>query len=274
MKFTPKQPPTNVNVSKTHPLKEFLILACGLLLIIVGIYVLLGLAVDLVAPRISPETEEKMARMFMGSRRWAGEGTDREKAVQAIVGKIQADCARLPYHFTIHVVHSPMINALALPGGHIIVFTGLLEKVDSENELAFILAHEMGHYAHRDHLRAFGRGMIFTAISATLFGADSPLATMIGQALNLTELSFSRSQETWADEFGLQVLNCAYGHAGGATDFFEKIPKEQDPGRFGHYFASHPANLERIRHIRSFAGELGYRFNKTREMPDRIRPAG
>ncbi len=47
--------------------------------------------------------------------------------------------------------------------------------------------------------------------------------------LNITELSFSRGQETAADEFGLDVLQCAYGHAAGATDFFRKIPVSQDP---------------------------------------------
>jgi len=76
--------------------------------------------------------------------------------------------------------------------------------------------------------------------------------------LNITELSFSRGQETAADEFGLDVLQCAYGRAAGATDFFRKIPVSQDPGRFGHYFASHPENQRRISHLEELIGRKGY----------------
>ena len=45
------------------------------------------------------------------------------------------------------------MNAVALPGGNIVVFAGLLKEIKSENELAMILGHELGHFAHRDHLR-------------------------------------------------------------------------------------------------------------------------
>ena len=57
MKFTPRRIETNVNVSKTHPLKEFAILAGGLLAIVIGVYLVLGLAVDLIVPRISMNLE-------------------------------------------------------------------------------------------------------------------------------------------------------------------------------------------------------------------------
>ena len=59
MKFTARQPGINVNVSPTHPLKEFAILAGGLLAIVVGVYLALGLAVDLIFPRLSMDLEKK-----------------------------------------------------------------------------------------------------------------------------------------------------------------------------------------------------------------------
>jgi Zn-dependent protease with chaperone function len=162
---------------------------------------------------------------------------------------MQQQCAGLPYNFKVHYQSSPQFNAVALPGGHIFVFSGLFNAAAAENELAFVLAHEMGHYANRDHLKAMGRGFVLLAVSTALFGADSGLSGFLGNGLSLTELSFSRAQETRADEFALAALNCTYGHVGGALEFMRKFPKEADPGKVGHYFSSHPEIERRIGHL-------------------------
>jgi Zn-dependent protease with chaperone function len=83
----------------------------------------------------------------------------------------------------------------------------------------------------------------------------------------LTELSFSRKQETQADEFALETLHCHYGHVAGATDFFGKIPKAADPGRFGHYFASHPENRRRIRHLEDLTRDRNYPLGDVVALP-------
>ncbi len=268
MKFTARQPGTNVNVSKTHPLKEFAILAGGLLAIVVAVYVALGLVVDLIVPRLSMDLEEKLAGAFVGRLIQADEVADATRTVQAMVDQLQAQCAPLPYTITVHVQESDAINAAALPGGHMIVFTGLLGEMTSENELAFVLAHELGHYAHRDHLRGLGRALVLMTASTVLLGADNSISNMIGQGMLLTELSFSRKQESQADEFALETLACHYGHVAGATTFFKKIPKEGDPGRFGHYFASHPENRRRIDHLDQLARERNYTIGELKPLPD------
>jgi Zn-dependent protease with chaperone function len=94
--------------------------------------------------------------------------------------------------------------------------------------------------------------------STLLLGADNSINSMIGQGLVLTELSFSRKQESQADEFALETLFCHYGHVADATSFFSKIPEDGDPGRFGHYFASHPENRRRIERLKELAQERGY----------------
>ena len=261
MKFTPRpvENETNVNVTPTHPLRELAVLLGGLLVFIAGAYLLLGLLVDVVVPRISHETEQQLADLFVGMVKEGADVADKTTAVQGLLDRLNKQCVQLPYTFEVHVRESATLNAMALPGGHIVVFTGLLEKVGSENELAFILAHEMGHYAHRDHLRGFGRAMVFMTVSAVLFGADSGVSRIVGQVLNLSEMRFSRGQETWADEFAQDILNCHYGHVAGATDFFRNISKEHDPGVFGHYFASHPENRRRIAHLENRARLLGFR---------------
>jgi len=79
-------------------------------------------------------------------------------------------------------------------------------------------------------------------------------------------MSFSRKQEAKADEYGLEMLNCVYGHVGGATDFFSRISKEKDPSIFGHYFSSHPENQDRINHINLIIKERGLKKEKLKTM--------
>ena len=267
MKFTPRRPATNVNVSPTHPLKEFAILAGGLLAIAVGVYMALGLAVDLIVPHISLGLEKKMAGAFMGRFAETDETAEITRSLQALVDRLQTQCTEFPYKITVHVQASKAVNAAALPGGHMLVFSGLLEEMTSENELAFVLAHELGHYAHRDHLRGLGRALVLMAASTVLLGADNSVSDMIGQGMVLTELSFSRKQETQADEFALETLFCHYGHVAGATAFFEKIPKADDAGRFGHYFASHPENRRRIHHLEDLTRDRGYSVGNLNPLP-------
>lgn len=258
MKFTARQPGINVNVTPTHPLKEFAILAGGLLAIVIGVYLALGLAVDLIVPRLSMDLEKKLAGAFIGKFVETDAAADTTRSLQALVDRLQGRCAPLPYTITVHVTESDAVNAAALPGGHMVVFSGLLAEMTSENELAFVLAHELGHYAHRDHLRGLGRALVLMTASTVLLGADNSINSMIGQGMVLTELSFSRKQESQADEFALEALFCHYGHVADATSFFSKIPKDGDPGRFGHYFASHPENRRRISHLEDLAQERGY----------------
>lgn len=258
MKFTARQPGINVNVSPTHPLKEFAILAGGLLAIAVGVYLALGLAVDLIVPRLSIDLEKKLAGALIGRLVETEEVDTTTRSLQALVGRLQDRCAKLPYNVTVHVTESDAVNAAALPGGHMVIFTGLLAEMTSENELAFVLAHELGHYANRDHLRSLGRSLVLMTASTLLLGADNSINSMIGHGMVLTELSFSRKQESRADEFALETLFCHYGQVAGATAFFKKIPEDGDPGRFGHYFASHPENRRRISHLKDLAQERGY----------------
>ena len=262
MKYTARQPDSNVNVTPTSPLREFFLLTAGLLGMVIVIYIVLGLAVDLIAPRISTKLEN------IRSIEAKDIDSERGSYIRSLLEDLQERCAQLPYLVKVHIRQASTVNAAALPGGHIIVYTGLLDKVDSENELAFVLAHEMGHFAHRDHLRGMGRAFVFITISTLLFGTDSNISKMLVHGLNITEMSFSRKQEARADEFALETLHCDYGHVAGATDFFEKISKEGDPGKFGHYFASHPESRKRISHLENIIRSREFKLGKRKPLPE------
>lgn len=260
MKYRARLPATNVNVTPVSPIREFLVLLGGLAAILIGVYIALGLAVDLLVPYLPIKVEQRMAGLFSDLGTDDEAADPRVRSVQAIVDRLQGDCADLPYSVTVHVAEDEHVNAAALPGGHIVVFSGLLETVTSENELAFVMAHELGHFANRDHLRVLGRSAVFLAISAAVLGSDSSLGNLLADGIGLTELGFSRTQESRADTYALSIVNCAYGHVGGSTDFFKKMAAEDQTGVFGHYFSTHPENRDRMDRLTEIARERGYRI--------------
>ncbi len=123
------------------------------------------------------------------------------------------------YNFTIYLSDSDDVNAIALPGGRIVVFKGLLDQVESENELAMVLAHELGHFAHRDHMRGLGRGLGLAVATALLLGENNSASGLISKAVLTFQVKYSQSQESAADQFGVDLLTARYGHAGGAPAF-------------------------------------------------------
>jgi len=257
--YTPGLPKHNYNVSPVSPIKELLILLGGLLTIIVVFYILLGVGADMLVSHISPETEQKLASILPDRFDSTKKRSNQEIWPQQLVDRIEEKkCVDLPYPLTVRIVDSKIVNAMALPGGHIVVFRGLLERMQSENELSFVLGHEMGHFKNRDHLRSLGRGLVFAFISTLTGSSGGSVSRLIGRIVQVTESGFSREQESAADAFGLQTLSCMYGHVGGSADFFKHMPQKNDPGHIGHYFSSHPENVKRIRALRALSKKKGY----------------
>jgi predicted Zn-dependent protease len=83
-------------------------------------------------------------------------------------------------------------------------------------------------------------------------------------------LSYSRKQETQADEFGADILNCHYGHVAGVTDFFQKLLKENpgEKGFAGHYLSTHPETNRRIQHLEDYCRSRGFAQKDLQKLPD------
>ena len=258
MEYSNKLPDGNVNISQESPLKEFAILFAGIVGIALAVYFVLGLLIDYSVKRLSIEQEQALS-ISLGNNWVEGDHSKKAESIQAIVDLLQNKCAHLPYEIRVRIFDDEMINAAALPGGTILVFTGLLNSMESENELAFVLAHELGHFKNRDHLKGMGRLLVLAVGSVFLFGPNNPVAELAFSSINLAESSFSRGQESEADEFALKILQCGYGHVGGATDFFSTmIEKESGSKIFGHYLSSHPDSQKRIDDINNQAKQAGY----------------
>jgi len=257
VKFTPKHLDGNVNVSKTHPLLELLWLAGGLLLLTLVFYLVLGVTSDLAVAKIPIKAELWLGEYFIGNYE-ATESAPLRQRLQKLLDNLPADSPLHDYTFSVQLVENETINALALPGGHIVIFSGLLEQAESENELAMVLAHELGHFAHRDHLTRLGRGLGLTFATMLIFGEDSSASRLVTNLFLVTESHYSRQQEAAADSWGLDLLVASYGHAGGATDFFRRVGEKSD-SHIPYLLASHPHPDDRVNELQELIAAKRYR---------------
>ncbi len=262
MKFDPSLPEDGINVSRTHPLREALLLVGGVAAIALAVAAVAAVSVDLVAPHIPIELEVRLFSGWFDRAVEADAAVDpREQSLAELLGRMAGHWPESPYAFEIAIWDVPEPNAVALPGGVIAVTHGLLENVESENELAFVLGHELGHFRHRDHLRGLGRGVAFSlllvAVGVGGGGSAVELASLAGE---FAQRGFDREQEIEADRFGLALLAAEYGHVAGAEAFFEHLPELGGPGEgaLASYFSTHPLHADRIQALQATAREMGW----------------
>ncbi|MEF9426581.1 MAG: M48 family metallopeptidase [Candidatus Mariimomonas ferrooxydans] len=263
MKHTAKELKGNVNVSRTSPIKEFFILLSGVLGIVILVYVALGFAVDFIVPGLPSEIEQNLGSLYSGiyvNTEKTGAGIRLQKILDELVEKNSLINFKRQEEseYKVHLVPYSQANAIALPGGNIVVFSALIKEVDSENALAFVLAHELGHFANKDHLRGLGRRLVLLSISTALLGADSSVSSFIMNSLLNVEMKFSRRQEAMADIWALDLLNRRYGHVSGASEFFKNMSKKEKKGRILYYFTTHPYPEDRINALEDRIQEKGY----------------
>jgi len=262
VKFDPSLPEDGINVSRTNLLREALLLVGGVAAIAIAVAFAAAVAVDLVVPHIPIELELRLFSGWFDRAAKTDAAVDpREQPLAKLLDRMVGHWPECPYGFEIAIWDTPEPNAVALPGGVIAVTRGLLEKVESENELAFVLGHELGHFRNRDHLRGLGRGIAFSlllvAVGVGGGGSAVELASLAGQ---FAQRGFDREQEIEADRFGLALLAAEYGHVSGAAAFFEHLSELGGPGEgaLASYFSTHPLHADRIQALHGTAHEMGW----------------
>jgi Zn-dependent protease with chaperone function len=155
------------------------------------------------------------------------------------------------YRFEFHLVDDPTPNAFALPGGIIVVHSGLVKATRRPEELAGVLAHEIEHVEQRHGLAALAKDMGWR-LTWTLFAGDWAGGLASEAALQLGSLKFSRDAEREADHGGLQRLADKRIDPSGMADFFATLQANGNeagpPG--GSFLSTHPVSAERERDMR------------------------
>src|SRR5450755_587279 len=154
--------------------------------------------------------------------------------------------------FTIKVIDSDVVNAMALPGGFFYVNSGLILAADEEAELAGVMAHEIAHVAACHAARENTRGNIMNLASIPLIFVGGAVGyagyEAAGLVLPLTFLKFSRGFEAQADYLGLQYMYKAGYDPQAFVAFFEKVQamEKKKPGTLAKAFSTHPQTPDRI----------------------------
>ena len=259
MDFEPRTPKEGINVSKEHPLVEATTLIVGLSIIFAIIVVALIFMVEIALYFVPVEKEAALFEDWLPEDILTVSPNDeRLEKLETVLWRLSRHYPESAYKFRIEIDDSETMNAMALPGGLIVVTAGLLDKVETENELAFILGHEMGHFRNRDHMRALGRGVVISIMFATISGSGA--GTELGASIaDLTLRGFSRGQEAAADEFGLGIVQQEYGHVANSWRFFERIDEEEHISiEFLTYLSTHPSPDDRVDDLINQAGENGW----------------
>jgi len=179
-------------------------------IVLLGVYV-----VPIVADRLVPfvpqaferrlgEAVDKQAEAMFGGKRCTG--AEGQAAFSALVDKLKV-AGGLDVPLSAAVLSSRTPNAFALPGGKIFLLDGLIQKADNPDEIAGVLAHELGHVKHRDHLRQLIQTGGTSFLFGLLFGDVSGAGAVIFASRTLLNASYSRDAEQNADDFAVDVMH-------------------------------------------------------------------
>ena len=182
--------PEGINVSDTHPLADFAYLVAGVAGICFALFVSMYALAGWLLPFVPFSLEQRILETVADLEDYAEEERSEEDLEKEVYLRELADrlLASQPLpegmSITVHYYPSEQKNAFATLGGHVIINQGLLDSVQTENGLAMVLGHEIGHVVNRDPLMASGRAAVTVAALALIGGIsqNSVAETEIGRA--------------------------------------------------------------------------------------------
>jgi predicted Zn-dependent protease len=222
-------------------------------------------------PSISPpgeDEETKISREFRREAKKEFKFTNHpevERYIDRIGRRILAATGPLSFDYRFFVVEESQLNAFSVPGGSIYVFTGLIERVKSTDELAGVLGHEIVHAKGHHMVRSSGPDAmsILSLLSMALLarsGSGAQAAGVVGQAVAATrQAAYSRQLELESDTLGTRYMAAAGYDPKGAIGFLKTLDQERalNPIDVPAYILSHPITQERIANAELVVKSLG-----------------
>lgn len=179
-------------------------------------------------------------------------------ALETMIERIGAE-TDLPYDITVTVLNHQMVNAFALPGGQVTIFRGLLEDAGSADEVAAVLAHEIGHVVNRDPTRDALRTAGSVGVLGLLFGDFAGGTVVLMLTNQLINAQYSQAAETRADQYATEIMTRGGYDAGAIATFFERLEAEHgDVEGLGAHFLSHPQMRDRIEASQAARARAGF----------------
>lgn len=160
--------------------------------------------------------------------------------------------------WTFAVLDTDEVNAFAAPGGYIYVTRGLMNLAGSDDEIAGVVAHEMGHVDKKHSVRQAEKAGLMTAlvVGLGLNKKTKDIAPYAAIAAYFTNLKFSRDDEYEADECAVKYTHAAGYNPAGIIDFFNKINTNSKSSKVTKYFSTHPPTSDRIKAVEKQIAKL------------------
>lgn len=235
-----------------------LMLPLGFIAVLLAVYFwVLPWAAERAVPLLPTSVDTRVGdAMFNGMGTTLTIDTARSAALQRFGDRLKlAPTFNLHYH----VVDDAQVNAFAMPGGHIVVYTGLLDRMTEPAELAALLAHEGTHVEKRHSTRSLARQLSGNMFLAVVLGDASGLVgAAAAQADQLRGLGYSRDLETEADTIGIRLLHNNGVDPNGMLQLLELLQAEaQDMPEAAEFLSSHPLTKERIATAQQVIASVG-----------------
>ncbi|MDZ4844452.1 MAG: M48 family metalloprotease [Chitinophagales bacterium] len=160
------------------------------------------------------------------------------------------------FTWEVKIIHDDAtLNAFCAPGGYIYVYTGLIKFLDSEDQLAGVLGHEIAHADKRHSTQQLTKSYSISLLLQVVLGENAQLLSEIAQGL--VSLKFSRSDESEADEYSVKYLCPTEYNAAGASGFFDKLIQLEQAGGTPQFLSTHPNPDNRVADINAHKTESG-----------------
>jgi len=181
--------------------------------------------------------------------------------VKQIGERVASVSDRKEVSYTFRVIDDDDVNAFALPGGYIFIFRGLIEEVESDDELASVIAHEIAHVVARHSVKRLQGGIGFNILQILMVTTRAPDINRVNAALGQLIMAYSREDEALADKTAVKYLRKAGYDPMAMIDFLKKLQKvrRKAPVRTYSAYRSHPLIADRIRIVKQeLIGEIEF----------------
>lgn len=222
----------------------------------------LGVASSHAVEALPISVDQKIGELAMESMPLQGKRVDDPvlvKAVDEIVGRLKPHAGEKGMDFDVTIVDAAIVNAYCLPGGKIVLYTGLLNAAESPEQVAGVLAHEMAHATERHGLKRIANSIgIVVGVNLLLGDVSGLVAFAVELAQHGLLTSHGREQETESDVEAVRMMSQAGLSPAALAEFFAILEKEHgDVPSALSWLSSHPQLAERQKEIRARTDKLG-----------------
>ena len=251
--------------SKLISVRRMAILGSLLLIVLIPVFyfVLIPSFSEIVAQKLPVSFEKNLSEPYLSllvPEESLCSNNDNYVKIEKIFKTLTDTISESEYEFKLFVVKSNILNAFALPGGYVVIYSGLLEKTDRPEQLAGVLAHEIQHITKRHGTEALVKDYSLGFLISAITNDTKTMQTTLGLAKFIGLMKYSRESENEADVGGIKMLKSAKVDPQGMVEFFEIIDKHTgDVSDSLEYISTHPQTKDRIYKLKELTKGVKYK---------------